>query len=209
MLKKLTKELLFIFIFILADFIFCFTTTIIDTKYYNRNKFSKFLINFMIYSPLIVATVILLLKKRKKQCIIGGFLYLIGGSIVWLYKIIFLIYIIITEDLENDYEEIYAEIIYLVCFLINLITIFFRLLSCYLIKQMFSDVCKLEDYIQEKEHAEFVQSLGVQGGIDGKLCEDDEITEEKLYEQKNNPFITGREKKEENEEEEICFQTTL
>ena len=163
----------------------------------------------MIYSPLIVATIFLLLKKRKKPCIIGGFLYLIGGSIVWIYKIIFLIYIIITEELDNDYEEIYSEIIYLVCFLINLITIFFRLLSCYLIKKMFSDVCKLEDYIQEKEHAEFVQSLGVQGGIDSKLCEDDEITEEKLYEQKNNPFITGREKKEENEEEEICFQTTL
>ena len=163
----------------------------------------------MIYSPLIIATVILLLIKRKKPCIIGGFLYLIGGTMVWLYKIIFLIYIIITEDLDNDYEEIYSEMLYLICFFINLLTIFFRLSSCYLIKKMFADVCKLEEYIHEKEHAQFVQSLGTQEGYDGKLCEDDEITEEKLYEQKNNPFITGREKNEDKEEEEICFQTTL
>lgn len=151
---------------------------------------------------------VLLLIKRKKPCIIGGFLYLIGGSLVWLYKIIFLIYLIITDDLENDYQFAYSETIYLVSFLINLLTIFFRLFSCYLIKRMFSDVCKLEEYVHEKEHAEFIQSLGTQEGYDAKLCDDDEMTEEKLYEKKNNPFIAGREKNGENEEE-ICFQTTL
>ena len=193
----------------LGDFIFCFITTVLDTAYYKRNKFLKFFINFIIFFPLISATIFLLLIKRKKQSIIAGFLYLIGGAIIWLYKIVFLIYIIISEDLDNDYEKLYSEAIYLVCFFINLFTIFFRLFSCYLMKKMFSDVCKLEDYIHEKEHAEFIQSLGTQEGYDGKLCEDDEMTEEKLYESKKNPFITGREKKEENEEEEVCFQTTL
>ena len=73
---------------------------------------------------------------------------------------------------------------------------------------MFSDVCVLEEYIHEKEHAEFIQSLGTRGD-DEKLCEDEEITEEKLYQTKGNPLITGRKKKEENEEEEVQFQTTL
>ena len=203
------KSLFFIFSLILGDFIFCFTTTVIDTKYYKGNKFLKFFINFIIFSPLIVATIILLLIKRKKPCIIAGFLYLIGGSILWLYKIAFLIYLIISDHLDSDYEKLYSDAIYLVCFFINLLTIFFRLGSCYLVKKMFSDVCKLEDYIHEKEHADFIQSLGTQEGYDAKLCEDDEMTEEKLYASQNNPFITGREKKEENEEEEICFQTTL
>ena len=79
--------------------------------------------------------------------------------------------------------------IYLICFLINLLTIFFRLFSCYLIKKYFTEVCKLEEYIHEKEHAEFIQSLGTQEGYDGKLCEDDEMTEEKLYESKKNMVI--------------------
>ena len=199
----------FIFSLIFGDFIFCFSTTVIDTNFYKRNKFLKFLINFIIFAPLLAIIIILLFKKRKKPCIIAGFLYLIGGTIIWLYKIGFLIYLIISEDLDNDYETLYSNSIYLICFFINLLTVFFRLFACYLIKKIFSDVCKLEDFIHEKEHAEFIQSLGTQEGYDGKLCEDDEMTEEKLFENKKNPFITGREKKEENEEEEICFQSTL
>ena len=196
-----------IFSFIFADFIFCLSTTIIDTKFYKKNKFTKFIINFLIFSPLIIATIILLLRKRRRPCIAAGFLYLIGGSIVWLYKIAFLIYIIVSDDLDHDYERIYSKMVYLICFLINLLTIFFRLFSCYLIKKYFSDVCKLEEYIHEKEHAIFIQSLAAQEGLDGKLCEDDEMDEEKLYSQ-NNPFISGREKKDEFEDEEI-FHTTL
>ena len=197
-----------IFSFIFSDFLFCLSTTIIDTKFYIKNKFTKFLINFLIFAPLIIATVILLLRKRRRPCIAAGFLYLIGGSIVWLYKIAFLIYIIVSDDLDHDYERIYSKMVYLICFLINLITIFFRLFSCYLIKKYFTDVCKLEEYIHEKEHAIFIQSLATQeGGLEGKLIEDDEMDEEKLYSQ-NNPFISGRDKKDELEDEEI-FQTTL
>lgn len=197
-----------IFSFIFSDFLFCLSTTIIDTKFYIKNKFTKFLINFLIFAPLIIATVILLLRKRRRPCIAAGFLYLIGGSIVWLYKIAFLIYIIVSDDLDHDYERIYSKMVYLICFLINLITIFFRLFSCYLIKKYFTDVCKLEEYIHEKEHAIFIQSLATQeGGFEGKLIEDDEMDEEKLYSQ-NNPFISGRDKSDEKEDEEI-FQTTL
>ena len=189
------------------DFVICFITAILDSAYSNT-PFSDFIINFLFFFPMQVSVVILLYLKRKKYCIAGGFIYLIGGIIVWLYKMIFFIYILLTEKLDTDYDIVYSESIFIVSFLMNLLTIFIRLAACYLIKNMFSDVCVLEEYIHEKEHAEFIQSLGTKA--EEKLCEEDEITEEKLYAQnQNNPFITGRQKEEEKEEEEIKLQTTL
>ena len=189
------------------DFIFCFIATILDSAY-SSTPFPDFIINFLLFFPMQVAVVVLLYLKRKKYCIAGGFTYLIGGIIVWLYKMIFFIYLLLSEKLETDYEIVYGESIFIVSFLMNLLTIFIRLGVCYLIKNMFSDVCVLEEYIHEKEHAEFIQSLGTKA--EEKLCEDDEITEDKLYAQnQNNPFITGRKKADEKEEEEVNFQTTL
>lgn len=189
------------------DFILCLITTILDSAYSNT-AFSDFIINFLLFFPMQVAIVILLYLKRKKYCIAAGFLYLIGGIIIWLYKMIFFIYLLLTEKLETDYDIEYGDSIFIISFLMNLLTIFVRLGVCYLIKNMFSDVCVLEEYIHEKEHAEFIQSLGTRA--EEKLCEDDEITEDKLYAQnQNNPFITGRKKGDEKEEEEVNFQTTL
>lgn len=189
------------------DFILCFITTILDSAYSNT-AFSDFIINFLLFFPMQVAIVILLYLKRKKYCIAAGFLYLIGGIIIWLYKMIFFIYLLLTDKLETDYDIEYGDSIFIISFLMNLLTIFIRLGVCYLIKNMFSDVCVLEEYIHEKEHAEFIQSLGTKA--EEKLCEDDEITEDKLYAQnQNNPFITGRKKGDEKEEEEVNLQTTL
>ena len=190
-----------------ADFFFCFIVALIDAKFYTGNKFGNFLLNFLLFAPLNICTIVLLLKKRKKFCIAAGFLYLIGGTLLWLYKIIFFIYLILSEKLDTDYTPIYGDSIYLISFLIGLLVIFFRLAVIYLIKVMFPDIEKLEEYIHEREHAELIQSLGNKIEDDDKLCEDTEITEENLYSKKN-PFIEGREKKKENEEEEINFETT-
>ena len=96
-------------------------------NYYLRNKVSKFVINFLILAPLIAGTVVLALWKRKKQCIAAGILYLVGGVIVWLYKIIYFIYLILSGKLEKDFEYKYGTSYYLMSFLINLAVIFFRL----------------------------------------------------------------------------------
>ena len=191
-----------------GDFLFGLITTIIDVSNYLGSKFGNFIFNILLFVPLIVSTVVLLYWKRKKQCIAAGFIYLIGGVLIWLFKIIYFIYLLLSEKLDNNYTEAYSQSIYLVTFLINLLVIFFRLGAVYLIKLMFPDIEKLEEYIHEKEHAELIQSLGTKGD-DDKLIEDEEITEENLYNKKNNPFITGRDKKEENEEEEINFESTL
>ena len=191
-----------------GDGFFSFLTTIIDASNYKLSKFGNFIINFLLFAPLIAITVFLLLKKRKKYVIGAGFLYLIGGVLLWLYKIIYFIYLILSDKIHTDYTKAYEDSIYLVSFLINLEVIFFRLAAIYLVKSMFPDIEKLEEYIHEKEHAELIQSLGTKGE-DDRICDDEEITEENLYNRKKNPFITGREKKEENEEEEINFESTL
>ena len=175
-------------------------------SFYLGSKFLFLLINLIIFVPLIVATVILLLKKRKKQCIAAGLIYLIGGVLIWLLKIIYFIYLLLTNEIENSYESVYSDFFYIISFLLNVIVVFFRLGATYLTKAMFTDVCQLEEYIHEKEHAELIQSLANRND-DDKLLEDDEITEDKLY--RKNPFKTGRSKKGEDEEEEINFESTL
>ena len=107
-----------------GDGFFGLITTIIDASNYNGNKFINFIINFLIFAPLIGITLFLLLKKRKKYVIGAGFLYLIGGVLLWLYKIIFFIYLILSDKMHTDYKKTYEDSIYLVSFLINLNTMY-------------------------------------------------------------------------------------
>ena len=191
-----------------GDFVFCFISTIIDTKHYTGSKAGNFFVNLLSFVPLLVTVVLLLLMKRKKQCIAAGFTYLIGGITFWVLKIIYFIILISSDNLENKYGKTYSDSIYLVSFMINLLVIFFRMGACYNIKGLYAYVCRLEDFLHEKEQAEFLQSLGTKGENDERLCDDEEITEGDLIkDNKKNPFITGRQKKEETEEEEICFES--
>lgn len=206
--KKLKKGLIVIIFLIGSDLFLCLITIIIDSANYKGNKFGHFILNFLVFASINGITIYFLLKKRKKQFIIGGFTYLIGGAILWVYKMILFVYLIVSDKMKEDYNKVYNDSMYLLSFLINLLVIFLRLYAVYLMRDMFPDIEKLEEYIHERDHAELVQSLGTKGEY--KLSEDEEITEENLYKKKNkNPFITGREKKEENEEEEINFDSTL
>ena len=136
---------------------------------------------------------------------IAGFLYLICGVLLWIGKIIFFVFIILSiNGGSSNFDEPYNNMSVLV-FVINLFTIFFRLGSVYIIKLMYKHVCTLEEYMHEKEHAESIQSLGQRNTNEDKLVDDEEITEDQLYKKNQNPFITGRKKDEDNEEEEINF----
>ena len=140
---------------------------------------------------------------------IAGFLYLIGGIVFWIGKIIYFIILIISINKgDSSFEDTYKNI-YLIVFMMNILTVFFRLGVTCLVKLMYKPVCTLEEYIHEKEHAEFVQSLGQKNASDDKLVDDVEVTEEQLYQKNQNPFITGRKKQEDNEDEEINFDSTL
>ena len=78
-------------------------------SFYLGSKILFFLINLIIFAPLIVATVVLLLKKRKKQCITAGFLYLIGGVFIWLVKLIYFIYLLLTNEIEQSFKLDYGK----------------------------------------------------------------------------------------------------
>ena len=137
---------------------------------------------------------------------IAGFLYLIGGLLLWFGKLAYSVVLMMSKgDSDFIFEEQYGNGLYLVVFMINIFTVFFRAGAVYLIKQIYKPICTLEEYIHEKEHAEFVQSLGQRNTKEDRLVEDEEITEDQLYEKGKNPFITGRNKKEDNEDEEINF----
>ena len=94
-----------IFFLMGGDFFFCFLTTIIDASNYKGSKFGNFIINFLLFAPVIIASIYLLLKKRKKQFIAAGFTYLIGGSLLWVYKMIFFVYLIVSDAIEEDYSK--------------------------------------------------------------------------------------------------------
>ena len=135
----------------------------------------------------------------------AGFLYLIGGLILWMGKLVYSVIMMIERSNgDTSFEETYSNVMF-ISFMLNILIVFFRLLSTYFIKLMYKPVCSLEEYIHEKEHAEFIQSLGQKNNNDDKLIEDEEVTEEQLFKKNPNPFITGREKKEDNEDEEINF----
>ena len=91
----------------------------------------------------------------------------------------------------------------------DLLVIFFRVGTCHILKSMYPYILKLEEFECKKEKIEFIQNLGIRGENESRLCDkEEEITQDQLLNRKNYPFITGR-KKEDNEIEEICFQTTL
>ena len=64
---------------------------------------------------------------------IAGFLYLICGVLLWIGKIIFFVFIILSiNGGSSNFDEPYNNMSVLV-FVINLFTIFFRLGSVYII----------------------------------------------------------------------------
>ena len=191
-----------------GDFIFCFISTIIDVKYYTGSKVLNFFINILCFVPLQISVAVLLLMKRKKPCIIGGLLYLIGGIIVWLSKLSYSVYLILSDNIYIKYGNNYSTSVYLISFIINLFSVFIRVGACYIVKKMYADVCTLEDFLHEKEQADFLQSLGTKGSNDDRLCDDEEEIDINNLTSKN-PFINKRKKKDDDEEEEICFQSTL
>ena len=206
-MKRINKSLLYVFLLLGGDFFLFIISEIIETSHYNGPNRYILAINLTIVISLIASVSYLIYTKRVKTYVVGGFLYLILGISMWLYKLTYYCIFIFSDSMEKSFDTNFGESLYFICFLINLFVVFMRIGACCLIKKNFNDVKLLEVYNHEKDHAQFIQSLGTQDG--DRLCDDEEITEDKLYSQnKNNPFVSGRQRKDD-EEEEICFQTTL
>ena len=160
-LRNVNRQLKKIFLFFGIDIFFCLFAAIIDTIFYIHSFIPKMFLEFFFIALIAISVTIFLLLRRKLLCIIGGFLYLILGCMGWLYKIIFICYVIfgtkVLEFFDKKYSEQYWHII---LFIIQIGLLAVRLYTCYLIKMMYKSLGFYESYRREKEHAEFLEKLG-------------------------------------------------
>ena len=171
-LRNVNRQLKKIFLFFGIDIFFCLFSAIADTIFYIHSFIPKMFLEFFFIALIAISVTIFLLLRRKLYCIIGGLMYLILGCLGWLYKIIFICYIIfgtkVLEFFDKKYSEQYWHII---LFAIQVGLLAVRLYACYLIKMMYKSLGFYESYRREKEHAEFLEKLG-QKMDDGKNNED-------------------------------------
>ena len=167
-LRNVTRQLKKIFLFIRIDVFLCLFSATTDTIFYIHSFIPEMFLEFFFIALIAISVTIFLLLRRKLLCIIGGFLYLILGCMGWLYKMIFICYVIfgtkVLEFFDKKYSEQYWHII---LFIIQIGLLAVRLYTCYLIKMMYKSLGFYESYRREKEHAEFLEKLG-QKMDDGK-----------------------------------------
>ena len=167
-LRNVNRQLKKIFLFFGIDIFFCLFAATTDTIFYIHSFIPKMFLEFFFIALIAISVTIFLLLRRKLLCIIGGFLYLILGGMGWLYKMIFICYVIfgtkVLEFFDKKYSEQYWHII---LFIIQIGLLAVRLYTCYLIKMMYKSLGFYESYRREKEHAEFLEKLG-QKMDDGK-----------------------------------------
>jgi len=160
-LRNVNRQLKKIFLFFGIDVFFCFFSAAVDTIFYIYDFVPKMFLEFFFISIITISVTILLLLRRKVLCIIGGFSYLIGGCMGWLYKIIFICYIIFGSKVNKFFDKLYSEQYWhIILFVVQIGIIVVRLYTCYLIKMMYKSLGFYESYRREKEHAEFLEKLG-------------------------------------------------
>ena len=160
-LKNVNRQLKKIFLFFGIDVFFSIFCAIVDTVFYLFGFFPKMFLEFFFIAVIAISVSVLLLLRRKIYCTIGGFIYLIGGGIAWLTKIIYICYLVFGGNVKDSFEENYAkQYWHFIVFLFQLGVIADRLYTCYLIKIMYRSLGYYESYRREKEHAEFLEKLG-------------------------------------------------
>ena len=166
-LKDVNRQLKKIFLLFGIDILFCLFTTTIDTIYYKYDFYPRMFLEFFLIIFLAASITVLLLLRRKIYCKVGGFSYLIIGSIGFLIKIIYICYLVFGGNIKNYFSEAYTSHYWnFIIFLIHIGLIFLRLYCCFLIKIMYKSLGFFERYSREKEHAEFLEKLGNKMGDD-------------------------------------------
>ena len=160
-LKNVNRQLKKIFLFFGIDVFFSLFCAIVDTVFYLFDFFPKMFLEFFFIGIISISVTVMLLLRRKIYCTIGGFIYLIGGGIAWLTKIIYICYLVFGGYVKDSFEENYAkQYWHFIVFLVQIGVIADRLYTCYLIKIMYRSLGYYESYRREKEHAEFLEKLG-------------------------------------------------
>ena len=160
-LKTINHYLLICFSMLGSDFLICLIITIIDCAYYLNSYYFKLFFNLIIMAGMTLSVVVLLLLKKKKLCQIGGMIYLIMGSIWWLYKIIYVCYLVFGQKTRNYFKIEYEQQGWtFITFVIYLLLIFLRVGCCFIIKKLYKIVETFESYFIAKDHADFMEKIG-------------------------------------------------
>ena len=175
-LKTLNHYLLICYIMLGSDLIACLFITFIDCIYYKNSIFFKLFFNLIVMISMVASVAILLYLKKKKLCLIAGFLYLILGGIWWLYKVIYVCYLVFGAKVRDYFTIQYESHGWtFITFVIYLLLIFLRVGCCYIIKKLYKIVGLFESYFIEKDHAAFLEKIGdkMKANKDPKLNNDD------------------------------------
>ena len=161
-LKTLNHYLLICYIILGSDLLTCSFITLIDCIYYLNSFVFKLIFNSIVMIGMVTCVSILLFLKKKKLCLIAGFLYLILGSIWWLYKVVYICYLVFGAKVKSYFKTEYESHGWtFISFVIYLLLIFLRLGCCYIIIKKLSKIVGLfESYFIEKDHAAFLEKIG-------------------------------------------------
>ena len=160
-LKTLNHYLLICYVMLGVDLFSSLFITFIDCVYYLNSIYFKLIFNLIVMIGMIASVAILLFLKKRKLCLIAGFLYLILGSVWWLYKVIYVCYLVFGAKVKNYFQKEYESHGWtFITFVIYLLLIFLRVGCCYIIKKLYKIVGLFETYFIEKDHADFLEKIG-------------------------------------------------
>lgn len=161
LIKKEIRKILIISLFLfLIDMILCNIINIGLIHYVLISK-KKNLFFFEIYFVLIYLFIIyiLLLVKKTIIALISIILYGIFGVVYFIYKFIYLLNEITTDQKVNFKENFYEEndIIF---FSINLLTFILRIIIEIYLKNFIDNLSKIDELNRLFEHEKFIEDLG-------------------------------------------------
>ena len=173
--KIINHELIMAILLILIDLSFCIGMTIFEAYFFNGDTRSFIFINSIPIISVILLIIIFIIIKKKIFCLIGGYIYLVLGSLFWFFKILYAFYLIFGSKIDDYFDTKFGSNgLNFIPFIIHLLLIIIRLWCFNIIKRM----CKLADnmdlYYLQKEQADILLKIDQEfGNNKGHDKEDD------------------------------------
>lgn len=164
-LKIINGEQIMAIILILIDLIFCIGMTIFEAYFFVGEYITFILINTIPITSVILIIIIFILVKKKIFCLIGGYIYLILGSLFWFFKLLYTFYLIFGRKIDEYFKTEYGSNGFnFIPFIVHLLLIIIRLWCFNSIKR----ICKLQDsmnlYYLQKEQADILIKINEEFG---------------------------------------------
>jgi hypothetical protein len=161
LIKKEMRKLLLISLFLLlSDMIICNIINV-GLIYYCKNISKKNQFRFELFFVLffIIFVYILLLIKSTIIALISVILYSFFGLVYFIYKLVFLLNLITSDNRENFKEDFYEKSDLIFLFL-NLVTLILRIFIVLYLKNFIDNLNKIDELNRLIEHEKFIEDLG-------------------------------------------------